>query len=104
MPLSGPQATFDRLTASVARIGAFRYESTVGSAVPVIEATLGLLRAADRVDAVRGALSGTLGFLFTGLQAGGPLLEPGRRGAAAAAIPNPTRAPTWAGWMWRARP
>jgi len=67
VPLSGPQETFDRLTGS----GRFRYESTVGSAVPVIEATLGLLRAADRVDAVRGALSGTLGFLFTGLQAGG---------------------------------
>jgi homoserine dehydrogenase len=67
LPLSGPQEIFDRLTCR----GRFRYESTVGSAVPVIEATLGLLRAADRVDAVRGALSGTLGFLFTGLQAGG---------------------------------
>lgn len=67
-PLTGPQALFDRLTGS----GRFRYESTVGSAVPVIEATLGLLRADDRVDAIRGALSGTLGFLATGLQAGRP--------------------------------
>jgi homoserine dehydrogenase len=72
VPLSGPQETFDQLTGSEGfHSGRFRYESTVGSAVPVIESTLGLLRAADRVDTVRGALSGTLGFLFTGLQAGG---------------------------------
>ncbi len=68
IPLVGPQAVFDGLTASKR----FRYETTVGSAVPVIEATLGLMRAADRVDAVQGALSGTLGFLCTGLQAGQP--------------------------------
>ena len=68
VPLTGTQATFDALTGS----GRFRYESTVGSAVPVIEATLGLVRAADRVDAIRGVLSGTLGFLCTGLQAGQP--------------------------------
>lgn len=66
VPLSGSQELFDRLTAE----GRFRYESTVGSAVPVIETALALVRAADRVDAVQGALSGTLGFLCTGLQAG----------------------------------
>jgi homoserine dehydrogenase len=68
IPLVGPQAVFDALTGSKR----FRYETTVGSAVPVIEAALGLMRAADRVDAVQGALSGTLGFLCTGLQAGQP--------------------------------
>lgn len=68
VPLAGPQATFDRLTAGH-RLG---YESTVGSAVPVIAAAQGLLRAADEVITVRGALSGTLGFLCTGLQAGQP--------------------------------
>ncbi len=68
IPLIGPQAVFDVLTGS----RRFRYETTVGSAVPVIEATLGLMRAADRVDLVRGALSGTLGFIATGLQAGQP--------------------------------
>jgi homoserine dehydrogenase len=65
-PLAGPQVVFNHLT----RSGRFRYESTVGSAVPVIETTLGLMRAADRIDAIRGALSGTLGFLSTGLHAG----------------------------------
>ena len=68
IPLIGPQATFESLTGS----RRFRYETTVGSAVPVIEATLGLVRAADRVDAIRGVFSGTLGFLCTGLQAGQP--------------------------------
>jgi homoserine dehydrogenase len=68
IPLIGPQAVFDALTGS----RSFRYETTVGSAVPVIEATLGLVRAADRVDTVRGVLSGTLGFISTGLQAGQP--------------------------------
>ena len=68
IPLTGPQAIFDRLTGS----GRFRYETTVGSAVPVIEATLGLTRAADRIDLIQGVLSGTLGFLCTGLQAGQP--------------------------------
>lgn len=68
IPLIGPQAVFDILVGSKR----FRYETTVGSAVPVIEATLGLMRAADRVDVVRGALSGTLGFISTGLQTGQP--------------------------------
>jgi homoserine dehydrogenase len=68
VPLVGPQAVFDALAGNQR----FRYETTVGSAVPVIEATQGLVRAADRVDAVRGVLSGTLGFISTGLQAGQP--------------------------------
>ena len=68
IPLVGPQAVFDTLTGS----RRFRYETTVGSAVPVIEATLGLVRAADQVNIVRGVLSGTLGFISTGLQVGQP--------------------------------
>lgn len=48
-----------------------RYESTVGSGVPVI-ATLqqALLGAYDRVHRIEGCFSGTLGYLTTGLQAG----------------------------------
>jgi homoserine dehydrogenase len=65
-PLTGEQDRFDRWVGS----RRFRYESTVGSAVPVIETARALMRAADRVDTVRGALSGTLGFLCTGLQEG----------------------------------
>lgn len=66
VPLTGPQSIFDALSCS----GRFRYESTVGSAVPIIEATRGLLRANDEIRSIRGVLSGTLGFLATGLQAG----------------------------------
>jgi homoserine dehydrogenase len=69
VPLTGEQERFDRWVAS----RRFRYESTVGSAVPVIETARALRRAADRVDVVQGALSGTLGFLCTGLEAGEPL-------------------------------
>jgi homoserine dehydrogenase len=67
-PLTGDQDRFDRWIGS----RRLRYESTVGSAVPVIETARALMRAADRVDVVRGALSGTLGFLCTGLQTGEP--------------------------------
>lgn len=71
IPLTGPQAVFNSLVGrDGARGGRFRYESTVGSAVPIIEATLGLVRADDSIRSVQGALSGTLGFLFTGLQSG----------------------------------
>lgn len=82
IPLAGPQATFDRLTAA----GRLGYESTVGSAVPVIATAQALMAAADRIDVVRGALSGTLGFICTGLGAGQPfsrlVVEAMRRGYA----------------------
>jgi homoserine dehydrogenase len=71
IPLTGPQAVFNSLTSS----RRFRYESTVGSAVPIIEATLGLVRADDVIATIEGVLSGTLGFLFTGIQAGQPFSE-----------------------------
>jgi homoserine dehydrogenase len=70
-PLAGDQAAFDHLTAG----GRTRYESTVGSAVPVIETARALVRAADQVGRVQGALSGTLGFLCTGLEAGRPFSD-----------------------------
>ena len=66
IPLTGSQTSFDRLVGS----GRFRYESTVGSAVPAIETVYALLRAGDQVTKIRGVFSGTLGFLCTGLQAG----------------------------------
>lgn len=69
LPLTGDQATFDRLVSS----RRFRYEATVASAVPVIETAQTLVRAVDRVERVQGVLSGTLGFLCTGLQTGQPL-------------------------------
>ena len=66
-PLTGPYETFRRLIDSK-RI---RYESTVGSGVPVI-ATLreNLLASHDTVHSIMGSLSGTLGYLTSGLQQG----------------------------------
>ena len=106
IPLTGPQAVFN----SLARCGGsgrravprFRYESTVGSAVPIIEATLGLVRADDVIGSIQGALSGTLGFLFTGLQAGQPFSALVRR-QRPGATPSRTRASIWAGWTSPAR-
>ena len=66
LPLAGKQEIFDRLTSTPR----FLYEGTVASAVPVIEACVGLLRNGDKVDAFTGALSGTIGFLMTGLEDG----------------------------------
>ena len=70
VPLAGSQALFDHLMT-----GRTRYESTVGSAVPVIETARALMRAADHVARVQGALSGTLGFLCTGLETGQPFSQ-----------------------------
>ncbi|NOZ72561.1 MAG: homoserine dehydrogenase [Chloroflexi bacterium] len=66
-PLTQSYETFLELTQS----GRLRYESTVGSGVPVIATLRGALIAAhDPVHRIEGCLSGTLGFLCTGLQAG----------------------------------
>ncbi len=66
-PLTGPYETFRKLLDSK-RI---RYESTVGAGVPVI-ATLreNLLASHDTVHRFEGSLSGTLGYLTSGLQQG----------------------------------
>jgi len=66
-PLAGPFSLFNELTAS----GRLRYESTVGSGVPVI-ATLreAIIASHDAVQRIEGCFSGTLGFLTTGLEQG----------------------------------
>ena len=66
-PLTGPYETFRRLLDS----NQIRYEATVGAGVPVI-ATLreNILAAHDTIHRIEGCLSGTLGYLTSGLQAG----------------------------------
>jgi len=66
-PLAGQQSLFRKLTDS----GRLRYESTVGSGVPVI-ATLrqAIVASHDAVHRIEGCFSGTLGFLTTGLEKG----------------------------------
>jgi homoserine dehydrogenase len=71
-PLTGSFSLFNQLTGS----GRLRYESTVGSGVPVI-ATLreSIIASYDAVQRIEGCFSGTLGFLTTGLEEGRPFSE-----------------------------
>lgn len=67
IPLTGDQASFERLTGGGR--GA-RWETTVASALPVVAALQALMDQGDRVRRIRGALSGSLGFLAQGLTEG----------------------------------
>ncbi|WP_176064505.1 homoserine O-acetyltransferase MetX [Anaeromyxobacter diazotrophicus] len=51
----------------------WRYETTVGASLPVLDTLRGLVRAGDRVRRVEGSLSGTLGFVTSELTKGFPL-------------------------------
>lgn len=75
-PLTGTLAGFEQL---VRRPGVplegrrdCCYEATVGAGLPVIRTLQMLLETGDEVEAIRGAFSGTLGYLMTELQAGTP--------------------------------
>ncbi len=52
--------------------GRFLYETTVGAALPVINVLDGLLQTGDEVTAIDAAISGTLGYISTQIQAGVP--------------------------------
>ncbi len=51
----------------------WRYETTVGASLPVIDTLQALVRTGDRILGVEGALSGTLGHVTTELMKGVPL-------------------------------
>jgi len=65
------QAYFDTL-ARVARAGGaqYRYETTVGAGLPVVQTIRDLRATGDRIRSVRGCASGTLTFLFSALGRG----------------------------------
>lgn len=52
---------------------AYRYETTVGASLPVIETLKNLVRTGDRVLLIEGSLSGTLGYLSNALTNGDKL-------------------------------
>lgn len=54
---------------------AYRYETTVGASLPVIETLKNLLRTGDRVRKIEGSFSGTLGFLSNELARGVALVD-----------------------------
>ena len=70
LPLAGPIHWWDTLTASKAR-----WETTCGSALPVISTLDTLLNSGDQVMRIEGSLSGTLGYLSSELAAGTPFGE-----------------------------
>jgi homoserine dehydrogenase len=67
LPLASELEWFDRIAASPAR-----WETTVGTALPVISTLNTLLNSGDQVQRIEGSLSGTLGFIASQLEAGVP--------------------------------
>lgn len=65
-PVSASQSVWDALNAG----GRLRYEATVGAGLPVLYVLDYLQRTGDSVTAIEGMLSGTLGYLFSRLEAG----------------------------------
>lgn len=65
------QASFDRIRATAAEQDVrYRFEATVGAGLPVIQTIQDLIETGDRIRSVRGAVSGTLTFLFSALRQG----------------------------------
>lgn len=79
-PLALPRERRDALHAAARRhYRAYRYETTVGAALPVIETLQNLVRTGDGVLVIEGAFSGTLGFLCEQLTQGVALSAAVRR-------------------------
>ncbi len=67
------QCYFDRLVAAMRGNGVqCRYETTVGAGLPVVQTVRDLVATGDRLRSVRGAVSGTLTFVFSELRRGEP--------------------------------
>ncbi len=73
-PLAGTLAQYTNLrTAARKAHRAYRYETTVGASLPIVETLANLVRTGDRVRLVEGSFSGTLGYLANEVMAGVPL-------------------------------
>ncbi len=69
-PLTGPQDDFARLVGESHPNRHCRWEATVGAGLPVIATVCRLLASGDDIENLQGTLSGTLGYLMSGLDAG----------------------------------
>lgn len=68
---SRSQQAFDRLhTLAVEHNGQYRYETTVGAGLPVLRTLRDLRATGDRIQTIRGAVSGTLTFIFSRMRQG----------------------------------
>jgi len=66
-PVCCPYQEYEKLMAKPTKIG---FESTVGAGTPAIHTLKHIIASGDSVTKIQGALSGTLGYLMTGLQEG----------------------------------
>lgn len=71
-PLTSTLDVYDQIVSGGRR---FRCESTVGAGLPIMATLSRTLAAGDPIHRIVGALSGTLGFLMSGLQDGRPYSE-----------------------------
>jgi len=73
-PLTAPMHIWDKLMGPTfqMRVGA---ESTVGAGTPFVATVQRLLDAGDYVDRMQGMMSGTMGYIFSGLETGRPFSE-----------------------------
>lgn len=75
-PLTLARAAHEALFAAARRAHrAYRYETTVGASLPVIDTLKNLRRTGDRVRKVEGSFSGTLGYLANQMGRGVSLLD-----------------------------
>jgi aspartokinase/homoserine dehydrogenase 1 len=74
LTLPGPDIRRLRQAARLAH-REWRYETTVGAALPIIETIQKLVRTGDRVTRIEGSLSGTLGYLCVALSDGVSIAE-----------------------------
>ena len=77
LPMSDPRAV--ALWGASHLGGRLRYETTCGAGLPVISTLQTLLATGDRVIDIQGALSGTLGAIFSMLAAGTPFSDAVRK-------------------------
>jgi aspartokinase/homoserine dehydrogenase 1 len=72
-PLAGPMDEWRALRAEAGAAGRIlRAEATVGAGLPVVDTLEMLIATGDRLQALEGCLSGTLGFLMTRIEEGVP--------------------------------
>ena len=70
-PLSGPREGAAELLSLAERHGKrLLHETTVGAGLPIIDTYYKLVESGDRVKKIQGSLSGTLGYLLTGVGRG----------------------------------
>lgn len=76
------QDYFDRLEKSRGEATHYRYETTVGAGLPVVQTVHDLCATGDHIRSIRGVVSGTLSFIFNALREGQAFSKAVREAAA----------------------